>query len=216
MKLFRLLIGALLCYAALAYPNSALAEKAYKGADAGYLVYSIGSYTPMTFSFLYRKIPAEVAPKWIDRMYCGCEKINWSRAADFPKDIDYSDNGSGFVVIRKLPPGQYEIYDYAINGMTMTLATITWSSKTPLSIPFKIEPGKATYIGNFARGCWCVRNGVPSESVYDYLGYFVISDQSERDIAIARSKEPTLPEISNSVWDVSQLHHPIIFTSQPK
>lgn len=205
-------MGVFLSYAVLFFPAPALAEKVYDGADAGYLVYSIGTIVrPMTFSFLYRKVPKDAKPKWNGSMSCDCMASHWWTAETYPKDIDYSGRESGFVVVEKLPPGQYEIYNYGITG-TNIVSTINWSSNVPFSIPFNIEPGKATYIGNFARGCWCAR----STAIADYLGYFVISDNSTRDLAIARTKEPALPEVNIDVWDAAKLNSPIFFTSEPQ
>jgi hypothetical protein len=169
-------------------------------------VYSVSTLArPMTFSFLYRKVSTDNGRKWNDSMYCDCVALHMWRVGDYPKGMDYSGHESGFVITKKLPPGQYEIYNYEIRGTPMT-----WSSKTPFSIPFTIESGKATYIGNFARGCWCEVNTIAAN-----LGYFVISDQSARDIPIARAKEPALTEINLGVWDATKLNSPIFFTSEP-
>ena len=174
--------------------------------DAGYLVYSVSTLgRPMTFSFLYEKVSKDNGPGWHDDLSCDCVAIHIWRGEDYPKEMDYIGHESGFVIIKKLPPGQYEIYNYEIRGTPMT-----WSSKTPFSIPFKIESGKATYIGNFARGCWCERNTIAAN-----LGYFVISDKSARDLPIARVKEPALKEVGIDVWDATKLNSPIFFTNEP-
>ena len=60
MKFLQILFAA--CFGAilLLAPGQALAKKRYKGADAGYLVYSVSALgTPMQFNFLYRRIPAD-------------------------------------------------------------------------------------------------------------------------------------------------------------
>lgn len=49
---------------------------------------------------------------------------------------------NGRLVVAELPPGQYELYQWRAEGMN-----VTYTSKL-FSIPFTIEAGKATYIGN--------------------------------------------------------------------
>ena len=164
----------------------------------------------MDFYFEYRKIPSDSEPRWKDTMQCYCHAVHIWTMATYPKTIDYSGRESGFVVVKKLPPGQYEIYNYGIDG-TNFVSTIHWQSRTNFSIPFTIEAGKATYIGNFARGCWCKR----STAVADFLGYFTISDKSARDIPIARAKDPSLTDINVDVADVSKFNSPMLYTSEP-
>jgi hypothetical protein len=213
VKKFRVLVAVFVSYTLLFHPASALAEKGYRGADVGFLVYSVGTIVrPMNFNFLYRKLPRDAEPKWNGSMSCDCMQRNWwSGVESYPKGIDYSGSESGFVIVEKLPPGHYEIYDFGMDGWN-AVSTIHWSTKVPFSIPFEIESGKATYIGNFARGCWCAR--MPP-SVANYLGYFVISDKSARDIAIARTKESAIPDVSVDVWDATKLNSPIFFARQP-
>ncbi|BAV34186.1 hypothetical protein SCL_1895 [Sulfuricaulis limicola] len=61
----------------------------------------------------------------------------------FSTRYDFPDVG-GKLQVTELIPGNYEIYGWAVQSGVAHL-----SQTTPFSIKFKIEPGKATYIGSF-------------------------------------------------------------------
>jgi hypothetical protein len=124
-----------------------------------------------------------------------------------PNDLDYQGREAGRVITRELPPGAYEIHDFGFRG-TLIVAGVEWSSASPFSIPFTIKPGEATYLGNIARA---PSLGTPLERELGAVGYFVISDQSERDLPLARAKTPTLPPVRMDVPDVTALGHPMFY-----
>src|SRR5947207_1186170 len=51
------------------------------------------------------------------------------------------------VATRRLLPGRYEIYGATV--MEYMGMQVYYSDKRPFSFPFEIEPGKATYLGEF-------------------------------------------------------------------
>ena len=57
--------------------------------------------------------------------------------------------------------------------------------------------------------------GTPLASRLGATGYFVVSDRHERDLAIARKKQPDLPPATVTVTDVSQFGWPFLFASDP-
>lgn len=69
-------------------------------------------------------------------------------------------------------------------------------------------PAEATYIGNFARA---PSLGTSLEPQLGAVGYFVVSDQSERDLAIARARDLAMPAVRVEVADVSNLGHPMLY-----
>lgn len=185
----------------------AAAAEDYSGDDAGYLIYSAGSIAmPLAFQFPYKRVAGpsgEPASDWsgqIESRTGGFSRLRVSNA-------EYSGRETGRVFVRRLPPGEYEIDDFRFAG------TRRFSSRRPFSIRFTIRPGQATYIGNFARA---PSLGTPLQRTLGAVGFFVISDKSERDIALARARIPDLPPVTISVTDVSALGHSMLLTSEPQ
>jgi hypothetical protein len=190
--------------ALLAFPHGASAQ----ADDApGTLIYSVGSVDiAMNFEFGYRRTATLAGDAVEDNrgaMVCRC--VGFLRPR--PSNLDYYSREAGRVIVHALPPGRYEIYDFGFTG-TLIVAGVVWSSATPFSIPFTINPGEATYIGNFARA---PSLGTRLEPQLGAVGYFVVSDQSERDVPIARARNPALPAVREEVADVSTLGHPMLY-----
>ncbi|MDX2236974.1 MAG: hypothetical protein NW203_05375 [Hyphomonadaceae bacterium] len=192
--------------AMLAVANNARAQD---NETPGALVYSVGSFDiAMNFSFGYRRTATSSGEAVDDArgtMVCRC--VGFFRPR--PRDLDYDGREAGRVIVQSLPPGRYEIDDFGFTG-TLIIAGVVWSSATPFSIPFTIHPGEATYIGNFARA---PSLGTPLEPQLGAVGYFVVSDQSARDLPIARAKVADLPEVRVEVTDVSNLGHPMLYAT---
>jgi hypothetical protein len=184
----------------------------YPSPDAGVLIYSVGSLDiAMNFDFQYKRVrlsSGEPASDWRGTIECKC--VGFVRAR--MKNADYTGRETGKVIVRRLPPGHYEIYDFGFAG-TMGPMSVHSSSKTKFVIPFEIKSGQATYIGSFVRA---PSLGTSMQRVVGAAGYFIISDQSERDLAIARARQTDLPPVTNSVFDVSILGHPAILAKEPK
>jgi hypothetical protein len=157
----------------------------YAGPDAGVLVTSLGAKTGTVYNgynLFYRK--KNHAPD-------GDGMIWWGQASileGHKLDID-TGSETGIVDVRRLPPGEYEIFNFRVfyNGGNVQKH---FSSKTDFSIPFSIRPGRATYIGEF------IAVGVQGENIFGFSipdgAYFTVSNRGERDIAIARQKYPGL------------------------
>lgn len=171
----------------------------YHGEDAGVLVVSEGTTaSPLTFMLHYRiagEAPAGVYGE-------GDGIISYTGGGLFADTPDFSDPEKGRVTIQHLKPGTYEIYDYEIyNG------NVRFSPTKYFSIQFKIRPNQTTYIGHF--------QGTIRTQDTHFLGlqialqrYFVVTDTQDRDVKIARKKEPNLPPVVNSVPDVSKIGLP--------
>jgi len=93
------------------------------------------------------------------------------------------------------------------------MSVVTTRSARPFSIPFTIRPGEATYIGNFARA---PSLGTSLGPVLGAAGFFVISDKSERDLAIARQRRPGLPPVTVTVTNVSTWGHAMLRVDEPQ
>jgi hypothetical protein len=126
---------------------------------------------------------------------------------------DYQDDrfkANTFAV--DLPPGDYEFYSYRFyynNGSVEK----TFSPKAEFSIPFKIERGKATYVGSLiAWGVWG-RNflGIPIPAG----GYFVVTDQSARDLPLIAAKHPGMDRSSVSVVPLQPTPNSLALRTEP-
>ncbi len=62
------------------------------------------------------------------------------------RDFD-DDDATGFVDVRRLSPGEYEIF--GISAAMYGLIEWHWKSKDEFSVPFTIAPGVGTYLGDF-------------------------------------------------------------------
>jgi hypothetical protein len=176
---------------------AAPARAQYNRPDAGWLVFSAGSIKrPMNFTFFYRKIGEESG-----LLGNTGGTIENSQSGLFAGDPDYAGREKGRVTVRRMEPGNYEIYRFSFLG-TLTVDGAPWPATREFSLPFTITPGRATYIGDFARA---PSLGTPLGKRLGASGFFVISDKHDRDIAIARKHEPALPPVTVSVPDVSTL-----------
>ena len=187
------------------------ADRDYYGPDGGLLVYSAGSITgPMNFAFRYRRVSDAAGAATLDwggTIGCGCVGLIRAQAGG----SDYSGRETGKVHIRRLPPGDYEVFNFGFGG-SIGASVVTTSSARPFSIPFTIRSGEAVYIGNFARA---PSLGTPLRPTLGARGFFVISNKSERDLAIARQRRPDLPNVTIAVTDVSAWGHPMLRVDEP-
>jgi hypothetical protein len=204
-----------LCIAMFSLVGPAIARKAppeYRGEDGGFLVYAVGTIAiGMRFDFPYRRValldgtPIQDWAGTIEPTVGGAWLLK-------VKNPDFTGRESGHVVVRRLPPGQYLIDQFAFSGGGFGMGVIDWSSAVPFSIRFTIKPGAATYIGSFMRA---PSIGTPLEPRINAAGYFLIADRSERDVAIARSKVPTLVTITTDVTDVTQFGSIVLRRDEP-
>ena len=181
----------------------------YGGADAGVLAYSAGSVAiPMNFTFRYRGLTLSPGSNriWTGTIGCGCVGVFGART-----DFDYTGRENGKVMARRLPPGDYKIYDFGFGG-TIGNTITNYSTGQPYAIRFTIRPGETTYIGNFARA---PSLGTSLEPRLGAKGYFIVSDQGDRDLPILIRKFTTMPPAIRAVVDVSGLGHPGLRSSAP-
>jgi len=173
----------------------------YSGSDAGYLVMTLAarsdtSYTAYDMAFRTKDGSARGSVWWGQTNMFDRRKL----------DIDDGQE-KAIVDVRRLPPGDYEIVNFDVD-LVGGVARSTWRSKKDFSIPFTIAPGRATYVGEFL----AVRiNGknffgmtVPNGA------YFVLADKAEREIALAKQKEPGIAEVTSAVGDPKIIGNPLI------
>lgn len=112
----------------------------------------------------------------------------------------FSFNGTTFSV--QLPVGEYELFQYLAHWYfaygTTGQARANYSSNKEFSVPFKVEDGKATYLGSFA-GYTNMVGGEKSGLLVTFPAsvYWVVSDKFDRDAGLL---PPTLQgKYKNSV-----------------
>ena len=165
----------------------------YRGADGGVLVFSAGYIgQPFNMDFLYKKVGT---PSARGEGVHGRIHYNASLLARTPND--YEGKESGAVRVVHLAPGEYEVYTWEISTYGPIVDSDYWP-KREFSWRFTIKPGETTYIGTY-EVC------PPAGTVFDYAFKFLVADRRERDLAIARKKEPGLPPVSFAVPDVSNI-----------
>lgn len=183
----------------------------YRGPDSGVLLFSTSTLKiSMNFDFYFKHKGAELDSDSIGpgQIECACVGFWHPTMAD----PDYHDEyETGKVQIQHLAPGDYEVYSYNFGGSLAGTGFHFFPAK-PLSLPFTIKPGQTTYIGNFARA---PSLGTPLADKLGATGYFVVSNKHERDIAIAKTKEPNLPPVTDAVTDVSQFELPNLLATDP-
>lgn len=191
----------------------ASAAEQYAGADAGFLVVSVGEradpeywglmYTD--YALVFRSLDGKREAKITYRRNLvsgGLAQLMMRAATGREPDYkvpgkDY--DGRGIVEITNLPAGDYEITSvesYAVEG----LLSSSWWPASKLHIKFHVTAGAATYIGNFtampvAKKGWM--------GTHPDGAYFVVSDQNARDGEIALKKKPDLPTLEIAILDLS-------------
>jgi len=112
----------------LVIPPLRAATPEYRGPDAGLVVYSVGTINiAMNFTFKYKRVRLASGEAVSDqRGTIECKCVGFVRAT--MANADFSGHETGKVVVRSLPPGHYEIYDFGFAG-SMGPMTVQSSSK---------------------------------------------------------------------------------------
>ncbi len=138
-------------------------------------------------------------PEWLEYYapeVTGNLTLHINELADNKFDFQTSEY-RGTVMIVRLPPGKYKIYNFVIRG-----GGGTSSARENFSIPFEVVNGKATYIG-FYESLSLRRAGA---------FYWHLSDERERDMAIAWQRKPELAQLpaDYNVPDGGAINTPLI------
>jgi len=201
---------------ALAAQTRNYGGKNYSGSDAGYLVMSISQDK---VGFFDREAVVILHFRKLDRLVTGFVNYGNHRVLDFaPSTLDFEDaSEQGIVIVRALPPGDYEFFDFSGDKEVPTYPTIDPNPsyfRARYSLPFTIKAGETAYLGNFRLVVKPGGNkllGPPFAAGY-YLG---LSDRSSRDLAIAHDKKrPAMGRVIVTVPNEAALHAPL-FNSNP-
>ena len=193
-----------LCVAACAAnPNARkgpAADTPYEAADAGYLVYAVGTVRGfgMRFSFPYTRVETpdgESIEDWRGRIRPHVGGAIYLTV----QQPDFEGFETGHVVTRPLPAGKFAITDFEFFGSGIA-GSYEWNSAVPFTMEFDIQPGRATYIGSFMRSL--TPDGY--QQALGAAGYFLVSNRASRDVPIAISRLPDSVSVVEQVTDVDQ------------
>ena len=168
----------------------------YQGADAGFAVFSYARqkdapYRSYAFRYRTRDHKQDGYSVWI------------TDGILFQKDPDVNyGSQSAFVDVIRLPPGDYEIYDFDVHQGSYP-AEVTYSAQKEFSIPFSVHAGETVYLGEFLAIATKGKNifGI----TVDGPPYFVLSDQNARDLGIAKGKQPAINTVRVAVPNADTL-----------
>lgn len=211
MKFLQILLAALITFH-VSSAEARTSENDYAEQDGGYLVYSVGTIRiGMDFAFPYSRtalLDGSPVDDWkgvIEPKLGGM----WTLKIKKP---DFDGRESGHVIIRRLPPGQYAITNFAFGGQVPGIGSFDWSAVKPFEIPFSIKSGQATYIGSYMRS---PSFGMSLQTLLGTAGFFVVSDRSVRDLPIALRKNAALPVAKIEVINVDTIGNPALRSREP-
>jgi hypothetical protein len=165
----------------------------YDGKDAGFLVASMSEhtgtyYSDYTLHFRNRK----------DQSYAG--RLRWAPSLLEARKAEFVDGTrSGIVEVVRLPPGDYELYNFEISSLSRR-----YKAKQDFAYPFTIKPGAGTCIGEF------LAVGIKGPGGQSGGAFFVVSNMAARGLPLAKGKEPALPPVVTAVADVRSLGTPLL------
>jgi hypothetical protein len=185
----------------------------YSGADTGWLVVSIRTTDDNRLTDTYLQIRSRDGAR-IARIFYSASGVSAT-----PRDYD-GGGENGAVLVRSLPAGDYEIHNFQAAGYVGGLQT-TISSRIDFNIPFSIQPGRASYVGSFKAHPTGTAHDPTSLGQFLFGGaidagvVFVVTDESERDIPIARSRSVEIVTIQSVVPNVDEIGNPLLRRSPP-
>lgn len=177
----------------------------YSGSDAGYLVVGLAAYDTMNsraiqYTLVYRRIESNDAGAI---SFSPRKKLELMPFLNQKTDFEDTDE-MGVVEVRKLPPGNYELFKVE-GALYAGIIQWRWHSNNSFSIPFAIEAGNASYLGHFQGHSTSVRSVLSLGAPLPSGAYFVVSNQNDHDLQIARKKVATFQEVKIAVPDVTAL-----------
>jgi hypothetical protein len=139
-----------------------------------------GAYTKYTLvKIFYRDITkSSLMPK----------TVLFYREMLFKPDVP-SDFPQGYGLLRalELPPGDYEFMSWSV----VANAGVTFYPKKPRPLPFRVEAGRATYVGGFDLDARRGDNVFGAEVVFQ--PWLWVTDRRDRDLEVLPKKFPGIP-----------------------
>lgn len=103
-----------------------------------------------------------------------------------PTPIDFSSaHGTGYVKALRMPSGSY-----AITNFSAVQGNVRFSARASFSIPFTVEKGKITYLGEYL--AYMDKKPIYSLSSQFFFSRMVVQDRQARDIEVMTKRMPEI------------------------
>jgi len=167
----------------------------------GKVIISLGMIPTANYRFVYLNF----------RMRSGEHRDYFSYHRDdtiFSSDRDFDDQSeNGIVKVLTLASGEWGIVGYsAYAGVT------EFGPSADFFVPFTVLPDEAVYIGNYEMITKWGKNWLGMKMEYDPT--FVVAYKSQRDIPIAKRKDPSIANVTIAV-PVIAATNPYFSSSRP-
>lgn len=150
-------------------------------AIAGHALLSIGGPSSSPFITWSLKLRQQTTGALVDVEFDG-------RGMSLGTKRDYREADiEGAVYLVTLPPGEYAIIDYQFFLQGMPGSYGNYRPQAPFAIPFRIETGKVTYLGDYV-GMPARRALIGWSSMHG--AYWWVRDRMAHDSGIAQAKWP--------------------------
>ncbi len=195
-----MLLAALMLSACGSIPD---VRNEYQGPDAGRIAIGIGAAANThysSYSLTFRKVGDKGSEP---KRFAYFQQNEFSaQKRDYDNPVE-----NGVVQSFRLPPGDYEIFNFDIflNGGTVQK---NFGSSNEFSIPFKVRPNETTYLGNYQANQIMGKNffGMPLAAG----AVFVVTNREKIDIKLAKKRLPdaSFGPISNATPTVQSIANP--------
>ena len=197
----------------------------YTGADAGHVVLSLAATDlPKSGVFNYALYLANFDTKEViklfwqrkrpDALAFGMGLVDITYPSGDPGKPDFTNGEQpGVVFVRALPPGRYGVLNF--ESWANFYGNIKpFMLKKNFYAPFTIKSGVATYLGEFASYPISLKrymgHDVKEPHKMVVATYYVVSDQMERDMALAKARVPAITHDEKAIVDPANVKSPFI------
>lgn len=175
----------------------------YQGADAGRIAIGIGASANThysSYSLKFRKLGDKEGES---------NRFVYFQHNEFSaqkRDYDTAEE-NGVVQSFRLPPGDYEIFNFDVflnGGMVQK----NFASRNEFSIPFRVRANETTYLGNYQANLSMGKNffgmSMPAGSV------FVVTNREKADLELVKKRLPNVSfgTISNAAPTAKSIANP--------
>ena len=183
----------------------------YQGTDAGRIAIGIGASANThysSYSLNFRKLNDKDAEPNRFVYFQHNEFSAQKRDYENPEE-------NGVVQSFRLPPGDYEIFNFDIflNGGTVQK---NFGSRKEFSIPFKVRANETTYLGNYQANLVMGKNFFGMSMAAGAV--FVVTNREKADIELAKKRLPNVSfgPISNATPTVQSVANPFFVDPSEK
>jgi hypothetical protein len=144
--------------------------------EGGVVVVSLGG-APLSDAGLVTLYVQDVSSKATGEF----RDVGWSAP---PVDFSSTD-GNGYVKALRMPSGSY-----AITNFSVVQGNVRFSARASFSIPFTVEKGKITYLGEYL--AYMDKKPIHSLSSRFFFSRMVVQDRQARDIEVMTKRMPEI------------------------